>query len=147
MLYAKDGRIHSEWFSYALPEGLFFYYDSGLEIRDGFQFASEDERLRLDVGIQAVTPLGTLEDLDECDEFVSMSDIFEVNRGGLKGKGLFYRSPSWRREYYEEHLELEPGLVLEICVICEVSVETRGKVRQVLLKSPVSDFLANIQAK
>ena len=38
MLTIKNGRIHSAEFSFALPEDMSFYYDSGIELRDCLQF-------------------------------------------------------------------------------------------------------------
>lgn len=147
MLTIKNGRITAENFSFTLPEGMSFYYDSGLEIRDGLQFISEDMQTILDVRIREFVPLGTLEAIAGSENFIPTSEIFEVKREGLAGKAMFYRNRTWDEEYYEEHYELPSGLIAEISVVCEASVETRGKIEKILKAMPISSFLANVNCK
>ena len=45
---------------------------------------------------------------------------------------MFYHSSSGRREYYEEHLELASGQILEIFLACDVTDESRGKIKELL---------------
>ena len=149
MLYVKNGRIQSESCSFALPEDWYFFYYSGVEVRDGFEFSKEldSESVRLNVMIHDVIPRATLEAIATESEYVSTSEIFSVTRGGLIGKAMFYRSSSERREYYEEHLELSSGQILEIFLACDVTAGTRGKIRELLDDPTVKDFLSSIQAK
>ena len=149
MLYVKNGRLQSDSCSFALPEDWYFFYYSGVVVRDGFEFSKEEdsESVRLNVGIQDFNPQATLEAIDAESEFVSTSEIFSVSRGGLTGKAMFYQSSSGRREYYEEHLELKSGQILEIFLACDVTVETRGKIKDLLEEPSVTEFLSSIQAK
>ena len=146
MLTIKNGRIHSAEFSFALPEDMSFYYDSGIELRDCLQFLSADKKTILDVRVVKPVPLGTLEAIAKSEVFIPTSEIFSVNRGGLKGKAMYFRNRTWDEECYEEHFELGNGLIAEICLTCEVCVATRGRIREILSKAPVSDFLANVKA-
>ena len=145
MLTIKNGRIHGEEFSFTLPEDMSFYYDSGIELRDCLQFISADKKTILDIRVQQPVPLGTLEALAKSEVFIPTSEIFSVNRGGLKGKAMYFRNRTWDEEYYEEHFELKNGLMAEISLSCEVCVATRGRIREILSKEPVSDFLANVR--
>ena len=149
MLYVKNGRIQSESCSFALPEDWYFFYYSGVEIRDGFEFSKEpdSESVRLNVGIHDVIPKATLEAIATESEYVATSEIFPVTRGELKGKAMFYHSSSGRREYYEEHLELASGQILEVFLACDVTAETKGKIKDILDDPTVKTFLASIQAK
>lgn len=149
MLYVKNGRIQSESCSFALPEDWYFFYYSGVEVRDGFEFSKEldSESVRLNVGIHDVIPKATLEAIATESEYVATSEIFPVTRGELKGKAMFYHSSSGRREYYEEHLELASGQVLEIFLACDVTDESRGKIKELLEDRSVTEFLSSIQAK
>ena len=146
MLTIKNGRIHGEEFSFTLPEDMSFYYDSGIELRDCLQIISADKKTILDIRVQQPVPLGTLEALAKSEVFIPTSKIFSVNRGGLKGKAMYFRNRTWDEECYEEHFELENGLIAEISLSCEVCVATRGRIREILTKAPVSDFLANVKA-
>ena len=145
MLTIKNGRIYAEEFSFVLPEGMSFYYDSGIELRDCLQFISADKKTILDVRVVKPVPLGTLEAIAQSEVFIPTSEIFSVNRGGLKGKAMYFRNRTWDEECYEEHFELGNGLIAEICLNCEVCVKTRGMIREILSKVPVSDFLANVR--
>ena len=149
MLYVKNGRIQSESCSFALPEDWYFFYYSGVEIRDGFEFSKEpdSDSVRLNVGIHDVIPKATLEAIATESEYVATSEIFPVTRGELKGKAMFYHSSSGRREYYEEHLELASGQILEIFLACDVTDESRGKIKELLEDRSVTEFLSSIQAK
>jgi len=149
VLYVKNGRIHSKCCSFALPEDWFFFYYSGVEVRDGFEFSKEldSESVRLNVGIHDVIPRATLEAIATESEYVATSEIFPVTRGELKGKAMFYHSSSGRREYYEEHLELASGQILEVFLACDVTAETKGKIKDILDDLTVKTFLASIQAK
>lgn len=149
MLYVKNGRIQSESCSFALPEDWYFFYYSGVEVRDGFEFSKEldSESVRLNVGIHDVIPKATLEAIATESEYVATSEIFPVTRGELKGKAMFYHSSSGRREYYEEHLELASGQILEVFLACDVTAETKGKIKDILDDPTVKTFLASIQAK
>ena len=149
MLYVKNGRIQSESCSFALPEDWYFFYYSGVEVRDGFEFSKEldSESVRLNVGIHDVIPKATLEAIATESEYVATSEIFPVTRGELKGKAMFYHSSSGRREYYEEHLELASGQILEVFLACDVTAETKGKIKDILDDLTVKTFLASIQAK
>ena len=146
MLTIKNGRIQSAEFSFALPEDMSFYYDSGIELRDCLQFLSADKKTILDVRVVKPVPLGTLEAIAKSEVFIPTSEIFSVNRGGLKGKAMYFRNRTWDEECYEEHFELGNGLIAEICLTCEVCVATRGRIREILSKAPVSDFWANVKA-
>ena len=146
MLTIKNGRIHSAEFSFALPEDMSFYYDSGIELRDCLQFLSADKRTILDVRVQPPVPLGTLEAIANSENFIPTSEIFAVNRGGLVGKAMHFRNRSWDTEYYEEHFALKNGLLAEISLSHEVSVETRGRMQEILKKQPISLFLVNVKA-
>lgn len=146
MLTIKNGRIHAEEFSFTLPEDMSFYYDSGIELRDCLQFISADNRTILDVRVHEPVPLGTLEALAKSEVFIPTSEIFSVNRGGLQGKAMYFRNRTWDEECYEEHFELKNGLMAEISLSCEVCVATRGRIREILSKPPVSNFLANVRA-
>ena len=145
MLTIKNGRIQAEEFTFVLPEGMSFYYDSGTEPYDCLQFISADKKTILDVRVQEPVPLGTLEALAQSEVFIPTTEIFSVNRGGLKGKAMYFRNRTWDEECYEEHFELENGLIAEISLSCEVCVATRGRIREILSKAPVSDFLANVR--
>lgn len=149
MLYVKNGRIQSESCSFALPEDWYFFYYSGVEVRDGFEFSKEldSESVRLNVGIHDVIPKATLEAIATESEYVATSEIFPVTRGELKGKAMFYHSSSGRREYYEEHLELASGQILEVFLACDVTAETKGKIKELLEDRSVTEFLSSIQAK
>ena len=149
MLCVKNGRIQSESCSFALPEDWYFFYYSGVEVRDGFEFSKEldSESVRLNVGIHDVIPKATLEAIATESEYVATSEIFPVTRGELKGKAMFYHSSSGRREYYEEHLELASGQILEVFLACDVTAETKGKIKDILDDPTVKTFLASIQAK
>lgn len=146
MIYYKNGRIFSEHYSYNIPEGLYFDFGSSVEIKDGFSFISTDKRFTLEIYSQNLTPSTTIESLDEDDEFVSMSQITSVNRGGLLGKSLFYRSPGWLHEYYEEHLDIEPGVVLDICVTINGTRSNHEQIFDVLKEPAVVSFLNSIKA-
>ena len=146
MLTIKNGRIHSEEFSFTLPEDMSFYYDSGIELRDCLQFLSADNRTILDIRVHEPVPLGTLEAIANSENFIPTSEIFEVNRGGLVGNAMCFRNRTWDAEYYEEHFALKDGLIAEISLSHEVSVETRGSIQDILKKRPVSEFLANVKA-
>lgn len=146
MLTIKNGRIYSEEFSFLLPEDMSFYYDSGTELYDCLQFISADRRTILDVRVQKPVPLGTLEAISKSEHFIPTSEIFTVNRGGLIGKAMYFRNRTWDEEYYEEHFTLKDGLMAEISLSHEVSVETRGRMQEILEKRPISDFLANVKA-
>lgn len=146
MLTIKNGRIYAEEFSFTLPENMSFYYDSGIELRDCLQFISADKKTILDVRVQQPVPLGTLEAISKSEVFIPTSEIFSVNRGGLKGKAMYFRNRTWDEECYEEHFELGNGLIAEISLSHEVSVETRGRMQEILKKQPISDFLANVRA-
>jgi len=149
VLYVKNGRIHSKCCSFALPEDWFFFYYSGVEVRDGFEFSKEldSESVRLNVGIHDVIPRATLEAIATESEYVATSEIFPVTRGELKGKAMFYHSSSGCREYYEEHLELASGQILEVFLACDVTAETKGKIKDILDDPTVKTFLASIHAK
>ena len=146
MLTIKNGRIHSEEFSFTLPEDMSFYYDSGIELRDCLQFISADNRTILDIRVHEPVPLGTLEAIANSENFIPTTEIFAVNRGDLVGKAMYFRTRTWDTEYYEEHFELKNGLMAEISLSCEVCVATRGRIREILSKAPVSYFLANVKA-
>ena len=146
MLTIKNGRIYAEEFSFILPEGMSFYYDSGIELRDCLQFISADKKTILDVRVVKPVPLGTLEAIAQSEVFIPTSEIFSVNRGGLKGKAMYFRNRTWDEECYGEHFELRNGLTAEISLSCEACVATRGRIREILSKAPVSDFLANVKA-
>ena len=145
MLTIKNGRIYAEEFSFTLPEDMSFYYDSGIELRDCLQFISADKKTILDVRVVNSVPLGTLESISQSEVFIPTSEIFSVNRGGLKGKAMYFRNRTWDEECYEEHFELGNGRIAEISLFCEVCVATRGRIREILSKAPVSDFLANVR--
>lgn len=149
MLYVKEGKIHSKYCSFALPEDWFFFYSSGVEVEDGFELSKyeDSESVRMNIGVQYFRPLSSLEALNDSKEFVSMSEIFPVSRGGLKGKALFYHSLSWDREYYEEHLELGSDKVLEFFLACDVTAKTKGKIKDILNDPSVVGCLSSIQAK
>ena len=146
MLTIKNGRIHAEEFSFTLPEDMSFYYDSGIELRDCLQFLSADNRTILDVRVHEPVPLGTLEAIANSENFIPTSEIFAVNRGGLIGKAMHFRNRTWDMEYYEEHFVLKNGLIAEISLSHEVSVETRGSTQEILKKRPISEFLTNVKA-
>ena len=146
MLTIKNGRIYAEEFSFTLPEGMSFYYDSGIELRDCLQFISADKKTILDVRVVKPVPLGTLAAIAQSEVFIPTSEIFSVNRGGLKGKAMYFRNRTWDTEYYEEHFALKNGLIAEISLSHEVSVETRGSTQEILKKRPISEFLTNVKA-
>lgn len=147
MIYYKNGRIYSKHFSYQLPEELMFDFGSTVEIKDGFSFISPDKRFTLEIYTQKLTSAGTIDALDEDDEFVSMTPISAVTRGGLCGKCLFYRSPEWLHEYYEEHLELEEELVLDICVTINDGRNKHEQIFDVMKEPVVVSFLNSIKAE
>ena len=145
MLFVKDGKIHAKQFAFSLPENMHFYFDSGIEPRDHLQFISSDGIIILEVMVRPVVPTATLEAIATNGNMIATSDIFSIERKGLIGKALFYRTQSWQEECYEEHYDLEPGLIAEIRVKCSVSETTRGKLRSVLEKYPISDFFETVQ--
>lgn len=146
MIYYENGRIYSEHYSYNIPEGLYFDFDCSVETEDGFAFISRDKRYTLEISKQILSPTITLEAIDEDEAFVSMSQISAVNRGGLLGKSLIYRSPGWLHEYYEEHLDIEPGVVLDICVTINGSRSKHEQIFDVMKEPAVVNFLNSIKA-
>lgn len=121
MLTIKNGRIYAEEFSFTLPEGMSFYYDSGIELRDCLQFISADKKTILDVRVVNPVPLGTLEAISKSEVFIPTSEIFSVNRGGLKGKAI--RDVPQRKDGYRNigntpsrkpHLRRQNLLILQV---------------------------------
>lgn len=147
MIYYENGRIHSEHYSYNIPEGLYFDFECSVELEDGFAFISTDKRYTLEISKQELSPTITLEALDQDEAFVSMSQISLINRGGLNGKCLFYRSPGRLHEYYEEHLDIEPGVVLDICVTIKDGRSNYNQIFDVMREPILVDFLNSIEAK
>ena len=80
----------------------------------------------------------------------TMSDIFEVNRGGMTGKGVFYRDNSWSYEHYEERTrypENEDGQnAFELYIEHEVQEESdRNKVREIMDDPKIKALIDSIR--
>ena len=148
MLYVKNGKINAENLIFSLPEEMFFDYDPSVFVRDGLKFVTKDGMTTLDIQILKNKPDFELKRITENESYILMSQLFTTHRNGLEGSALFYRNRTWSCEYYEEHIVLENGYKAEFLVTCEISANSREKVRRILTESTnIKKFFLNIQAK
>lgn len=152
MLYLKNGRLYTHSISYIMPDGLCLVPDSITTAPDTLTFETLDGKFQL-----MLCPYETEKTPDEelngflkmgCHE--TMSDIFEVNRGGMTGKGVFYRDNSWSYEHYEERTrypENEDGQnAFELYIEYEVQEESdRNKVREIMDDPKIKALIDSIR--
>jgi len=77
------------------------------------------------------------------------TEKLDIERGCMKGKGIFYRSDSWSHEYYEERLEFpmneEGQNAFELVIQHEITDESeRNQVQKFLTQANIEEFLRNI---
>lgn len=145
MLLIKNGSIVAENLSFSLPEGMFFFYDMDTYAEDRLRFSNKEKTIELDIHIVKYKKDYSIEYLVNHESFITTSELLTVNRGGLSGRGIFYRNRVWSYEYYEEQLEIAEGYIASIRVICEVAPNTRDRIKKVFWASPIKDFFANIK--
>ena len=135
-----------------MPDGLCLVPDSITTAPDTLTFETLDGKFQL-----MLCPYETEKTPDEelngflkmgCHE--TMSDIFEVNRGGMIGKGVFYRDNSWSYEHYEERTrypENEDGQnAFELYIEYEVQEESdRNKVREIMDDPKIKALIDSIR--
>lgn len=104
MLYIKNGRLYTQSYSYVVPDELCLIPDTFETSPDTITLETLDGKFQLMLRPYDTekTPLEELIGMLECCGHVKMSEILDIDRGGMIGKGVFYRSDSWRYEHYEE---------------------------------------------
>lgn len=142
MLYIKNGRFYTQSISFALPDELCLIPDTFTTAPDTLTFETLDGKFQI-----MLNPYETEKTIEEeFDGFLNMgchekmSDIFEVNRGGMMGKALFYKSSSWGYEHYEErsrYAENEDGQnAFELYIEHEVQDESDRNQIQTVMEHP-----------
>ena len=104
MLYIKNGRLYTQSYSYVVPDELCLIPDTFETSPDTITLETLDGKFQLMLRPYDTekTPLEELSSMLECCGHVKMSEILDIDRGGMIGNGVFYRSDSWRYEHYEE---------------------------------------------
>lgn len=139
MLYIKNRRLYTQSFSYIIPDGLCLVPDSITTAPDTLTFETLDGKFLIMLSPYEAekTPDEELNGFLKMGCHKMMSDIFEVNRGGMIGKGVFYRDNSWSYEHYEERTrypENEEGQnAFELYIEHEVQTEAdRNKIQDIM---------------
>ena len=106
MLYIKNGRFYTESISFILPDELCLVSDPPTVSPDTVMFETLDGKFQIMLSAYEAdkTPLDEINGFLAYDCHIKMTDIFDMERGEMKGKALFYRSNTWSHEHYEERL-------------------------------------------
>lgn len=104
MLYIKNGRLYTQSFSYIVPDELCLIPDTFETSPDTITLETLDGKFQIMLRPydSEKSPLDELSSMLEYGNYVKLSEILDIDRGGMMGKGVFYRSDSWRYEHYEE---------------------------------------------
>ena len=109
MLYIKNGRIYTDSFSFELPENLCLISDPPTVAPDTLHFETPDGMYEIEIGAWDGVKAPYEQLHNEClyGGSVLLSTLFEVERDGMKGYGVYFHSAEWSYEYYEERLQFE----------------------------------------
>ena len=151
MLYLKKGCVYTASFSFALPEDLCIVSDPITVSPDTMMFETVDGKYQILIGAYESdkSPLSEIEHLLSLGGHKSTTEKLDIERGGMRGKGIFYRSNSWSHEYYEERLEFpmneEGQNAFELVIQHEITDESeRNQVQKFLTQANIEEFLRNI---
>ncbi len=152
MLYIKNGRLYTASFSFALPEGMCIVTDPEGVCPDRLNLESLDGKFQIDIGAwtKDESPKEQLEYYINYAEHVLMGEFIEVDRGGMKGYGVFHRNKIWQDEYYQERLAYpmnEDGQnVFDLRIYHEVfSIGERNQVAYFMRRPNIKAFLDSIR--
>ena len=146
MLLIQNGRISAKKVSFSLPEGMYFDFNSSIPAGDRLLFVDKSMTLELSMHILEYKKDYAVEIFLNHESFIPMSELLTLNRGGLVGKGIFYRNRTWNYEFYEEQLDVGDGYIASIRVTCSVNPISRERIRKAMMTSPIKDFFGNIEA-
>lgn len=151
MLYIKKGRIYTRSFSFQLPEDMAIVTDPENIHPDTLTMETSDGGFILELAADTSdkTPHEQIAAIRNYEELVFMSENLPVQRGGMKGLGVYYHSEMWRHEYYEEYLTFpmnEDGQnILALCIQHEVSDEKdRNNIPDFIQRPNIQEFLDSI---
>lgn len=116
MLYMKNGRIHTASFSFVLPEEMSINTQPYGCCPDLLVLTTLDKEYTIEIG--ACRENSAQEALMEWyyeDVYVPLTEIYNIERDGMKGKALFFRTNSWKKEYYEERLMYRKNIENQNC--------------------------------
>ena len=149
MLYIKKGRIYTLSFSFELPEEMSIVTDPAGVSPDTMVMETLDGTYQIEIGAwtKDETPREQVELY--VGDHIRMSEVFEVERGEMKGCGVFHHSESWREEHYTERLSFpmnEDGQnTLTLWISHEIFDESEKNGIAVFMEQPnVKRFLDSI---
>ena len=152
MLYIKNGRLYTHSYSYIMPDGLCLVPDSITTAPDTLTFETLDGKFQIMLSPYEAekTPDEELNEFLKMGCHETMSDIIDVNRGGMIGKCVFYRDNSWSYEHYEERTrypENEDGQnAFELYIEHEVQDESeRNKIKAFMDQPNVKALIESIR--
>ena len=152
MLYIKNGRLYTQSYSYIVPDELCLIPDTFETSPDTITLETLDGKFQLMIRPYDTekTPIEELSSMLEYCGHVKMSEILDIDRGGMIGKGVFYRSDSWRYEHYEERsryaMNDDGQNALELYIEHEVQDESeRNKIKEFMEQPKVKALLESIR--
>ena len=91
MLYIKNGRLYTQSYSYIVPDELCLIPDTFETSPDTITLETLDGKFQLMIRPYDTekTPLEELSSMLEYCGHVKMSEILDIDRGGMIGKGVF----------------------------------------------------------
>ena len=106
MLYIKNGRIYTLSFSFELPEEMSIVTDPAGVSPDTLIMETLDGKYQVEIGAwtKDADPREQIESYIDYGAHIRMSEVFDVERGEMKGCAIFHRYESWREEHYDERL-------------------------------------------
>lgn len=106
MLYIKNGRIYTLSFSFELPEEMSIVTDPAGVSPDTLIMESLDGKYQVEIGAwtKGATPREQIKSYIDYGAHIRMSEVFDIERGEMKGCAIFHRNESWREEHYDERL-------------------------------------------
>jgi len=151
MLYVKNNRIYTASFSFELPEDLIIITDPCNIKVDTLTFETVDGKFMVEIAAQDLvgTPADRVAKLKNNAEVI-VTDIIPVERGGMKGYGIYYSGRDWRYEYYEEFLDYpmnaEGQTILNFCIQHEIlDMAQRNQVKGMFEQANIQAFLNSIR--
>lgn len=122
MLYIKNGRIHTASFSFVLPEGMSIDTQPYGCRPDLLVLNTLDKEYTIEIGAcRESSAQEALEEWYNEEEYVPMTDFFDVVRDGMKGKAFYLRTNRWRDEYYEERLMFRKNFDNQNCLCLSIN--------------------------
>ena len=154
MLYIKKGRLYTASFSFTLPEGVSIDTNSDNLYPDTIAFQTKDGSFDIEIGVgvnfNMQPPNIRIKEIMRADCFVPLTAPIKVNRDGMVGLGLYYRSNAWDDEYYEEFLEYpenEDGqYTFTLCFVHRVKDESERNGIDAFMNEPnIKQFIESIR--